>query len=186
MTEVSAGCSSPSSTLVPPSLPPDQRMCAAHLCPQCRRALLAPENKLVARGSFVSLHAKCLILHAKWELLFIGSPKSWYASPNTVSCIAPLTQTHIKSGTSPPHYTRTTKAVFIVWGKFYETEIITNILRCAMACPTLIIIPLQHFKCYLQSVSACFFKQKMLKSLSMSSLSLYEANWGQQLQSTAE
>lgn len=45
----------------------------------------------------------------------------------------------------------TTKAVFIDFGNFYEAEIITKILGCAKAYPILIIILLQHLKCYLQS-----------------------------------
>lgn len=88
---------------------------------------------------------------------FIGSSKSWYVLPNTVHCIAPIAQIRRKSGTSPPHHTRMTKAVFIDFGNFYEAEIITNILGCATAYAILIVIPLHYLKCYLQSVSECSF-----------------------------
>lgn len=147
----------PACWCLPPSLPPAHSVPAPRPSPRCRGALLAPDGQLKARGSLASLHAKCLILHAKWDLFFIGSSKSWYVSPNTVSCIAPIAQIHRKSGTSPPHHTRTTKDVFIDFGNFYEAEIITNILGCATAYPILIIILLQHLKCYLQSVSERLF-----------------------------
>lgn len=140
-----------------PAFPPAQSMATAQPSPECRRALLAPDDRLKARGSLAYLHVKCLILRAKWDLFFIGSSTSWYVSPDTVSCIAPIAQIHRKSGTSPPHHARTTKAVFIDFGNFYEAEIITDVLGCATAYPILIIIPLQHLKCYLQSVSECLF-----------------------------
>lgn len=136
-----------------PAVPPAGSMPAVQTSFLCGRALLAHSDWLKARGSLAFLHAKCLILHAKWDLFFIGSSKPWYASPNTASCIAPITEVHRKSGTSPPHHTRTTKAVFIDFGNFYEAEIITNILGCATNYPILIIIPPQHLKCYFQSVT---------------------------------
>lgn len=74
-----------------PAFPPAHRAPAPQPSPQCRRALLAPDDELKARASFASLHAKCLILHAKRDLFFIGGSKSCYVSPNTVSCIAPIT-----------------------------------------------------------------------------------------------
>lgn len=131
-----------------PAFPPAGSMPAVQTSLLCGRALPAPSDWLKARGSLAFFYAKCLILHAKWDLFFIGSSKSWYVSPNTASCIAPITQIHRKSGTSPPHHTRTTKAVFIDFGNFYEAEIITNILGCATNYPILIIIPPQGLKCY--------------------------------------
>lgn len=73
-----------------------------------------------------------------------------YVSPNTTSCIAPISQIHRKSGNPPPHHIRTTKSVFIDFGNFYEAEMITNILGCATDYSILIIISLHHLKCYLQ------------------------------------
>lgn len=140
-----------------PASPPAGSMPAAQTSLLCGRAQLAPSDWLKARGSLAFLHAKCLILHAKWDLFFIGSSKSWYASPNTASCIAPITQIRRKSGISPPRHTRTTKAVFIDFGNFYEAEIITNILGCAKNYTILIIIPPQLLKCYFQSVTRCLF-----------------------------
>lgn len=99
------------------------------------------------------------MLHATWDLIFIGSSKSCYVSPNTVSCIAPITQIHRKSGTSPPQHTRTTKDVFTEFGNFYEAEIITNILGHATAYPILLTIPFQRLSRYLQSVAECLLQQ---------------------------